>query len=180
MVSLYGRSAEEQKRYDNTDRLISAAYNGLLWEVQQCIPISDVNGFESKALRVAIERGHVDCVKALIPHTDEVWVEHYALRAACKSHQVGMFELLVPHTDSMEVSRLMEWLLNNHHETTARGLLPYVQLDEVAQRMNRFATPSKGVGLLMILQAEAQHERIHAHVSDPTLISNSTSNKRKI
>lgn len=180
MLSLYGRSTEEQKRYDNTDRLISAAYNGLLREVEEYIPISDVNGFESKALRVAIERGHIDCVKALIPHTDEVWVEHYALRAACKSHQVGMFEVLVPHTDSMEVSRLMEWLLNNHHETTARGLLPYVQLDEVVQRMNRLATPSKGVGLLMILQAEEQKKIIHKHVDDTTLANNPTSNKRKL
>lgn len=180
MSYLYGRSAEEQKRYDNTDRLISAAYNGLLWEVQQCIPISDVDGFESKALRVAIERGHVDCVKALIPHTDKVWVEHYALRTACKNHQVVMFELLVPHTDSMEVSRLMAWLLDNQHETTARGLLPYVQLDEVAQQMNRFANPSKGVGLLMVLQAEEQNKILHEHVSDTALSSSPTSNKRKI
>lgn len=176
MIFLKGRTAQDQERYENTDRLISAAYNGMLWEVEQYIPISNVDGFESKALRVAIERGHVECAKALIPHTSHVWVEHYALRAACKSHQISMFALLVPHTDSIEVTRLMAWLLNNEHESTARGLLPYVQLDDVAEKTKRVTYPSKGFELLMRLQAEAQKDVIQSNLGETA----PTSCKRKI
>lgn len=162
----YGRSKEEQERYENTDRLISAAYNGLLWEVEKYIPISNVDGFESKALKVSIERGHIECVKALIPHTSVLWVQRFALRTACKSNQTALIDLLVPYTHSHEVSRVMVWLLDNNHEQTAAHLLPHVDTHHVAQILHRFPNGEEGLALLERLQAQDQKRIISEHLKD--------------
>lgn len=162
----YGRSKEEQERYENTDRLISAAYNGLLWEVEKYIPISNVDGFESKALKVSIERGHLECAQALIPHTSVVWVKRFALRTACKSNQTAMIDMLIPYTHSNEVSRVMVWLLDNNCEQTARALLPHVDPHHVAQILHRFPNGSEGLALLERLQAQAQKQIISEHLGE--------------
>lgn len=164
----YSRSKEEQDRYENTDRLISAAYNGLLWEVKKYIPISNVDGFESKALKVSIERGHIECAQALIPHTSPVWLQRFALRTACKSDQTAMIDLLVPHTRSHEVSRVMAWLLDNNREQTARDLLPHVDKNDVVQILQRFPNGSEGLALFERLQAHAQKQIISEHLEGAT------------
>lgn len=163
------RSPEEQQRYENTDRLISAAYNGMLWEVEQYIPISNVDGFESKALRVAIERGHLECAKALIPHTSTHWVSRLALRTACQSDQPSFFDTLVPHTKHNDVLRLMVWLLDNNREETAQELFKCVDYTDVVKALDRLPNPQRGLDVLEKLQARRQKQTIETQLSSKNL-----------
>lgn len=170
------RSPQEQERYENTDRLISAAYNGMLWEVEKYIPISNVDGFESKALKVAIERGHLECAKALIPHTSTMWVSRFALRTACQSDQTAFFETLVPHTQHKDVLKMMVWLLNHNRKETAQKLYKYVDYNDVVKTLQRFIVHENGLELLEELQAQRQKDAIETQVVAHGL----TSTQRKI
>lgn len=136
------RTQSEQERYDNTDRLISAAYNGLLWEVQEYIPVSNVNGFDSKALRVAIENGHTDCARELLPHTNPTWVSRFSLRAACLQPNTEMVEMLIPHNDKRAVIVCMVWALGNNQEM-AEMLWGHVEHPDLEEYMSQVLVGSK-------------------------------------
>lgn len=158
------RSKAEQDRYDNTDRLISAAYNGQAWEVKQLIPVSDVDGFESKALRVAIERNHIPCVELLLPHTNPHWVKRWGLRTVAEHGRSEMVRLFVPHCDGydLEVSTMLA--LKGGHADVARALLPLVNVEGVLHLLERYRKPQLAWDTLQQVQAEIQKQVLEAEV----------------
>lgn len=173
---LYARSPLEQERYANTDRLISAAYNGLLWEVENMIPISDVDGFESKALRVAIENGHTDCARALLPHTSMVWVSRWGVPTAVKSGQEQMVELLIPLSNDTGLKAGVLSALETEQTKVARMLLAHVDVNDISKTLMMRHYSTQSIDLFNVLCAQMQSETIHNHIANPQY----SAHKRKI
>lgn len=84
---------------NNTERLIEAAKNGDLQEVNRLIPISDPKHNDSQALRVAISNDHMDCAQALIGVSSDY---NYALSIAAHNNQLEFLKILMPLSDNHE------------------------------------------------------------------------------
>ena len=80
----------------NTERLLEAAKNGNLTEVNRLIPLSDPQHNYSAALRAAIDNNQIECVKALIGVSGEY---DFVLQAAARNNRVECVKMLLPFSN---------------------------------------------------------------------------------
>lgn len=103
----------------NNQRLLEAIKNGDVNEVQRLIPISDPNHENIFALRYAVERGNIECVKALIPVSEKY---DTALTAAARNNKVEYVKLLLPLSGDHEEA--LNAAAKDNHIECVKLLLP--------------------------------------------------------
>ena len=81
---------------------------------------------KSIALRLAADKGHLECVKLLIPHSDPKADDSAALRWAAEEGHLECVKLLIPHSDpKADDSAALRWSANNGHLECVKLLIPH-------------------------------------------------------
>lgn len=100
--------------------LVEAAFQGDSVKVQRLIPISECLVYDYAA-RMAIENGHVECVKLLVKHMDE----YHALLAAASCGLTDDIRILLPQCDNEAIRRGFVRAAAEGHVESVKLLMPY-------------------------------------------------------
>ena len=106
--------------------------NGVMFAVQHCNPTAH----NSKALRLAVQRGHHAVVEFLIPHSQVGAEKSSALARAVKNNDRDMVALLLPYSNARDdKSYALYCAIVNHNQDIAKLLWDHSNLGAVGERL---------------------------------------------
>lgn len=144
--------------------------DGVVFAVAHCDP----KAHNSKALRLAVERGHYKVVEFLIPHSHVAAEKSSALVRAVKNNDVKMVELLLPFSNARdEKSYALYCAIVNNNIDIAKLLWPVSNLGAVGEQLRALRYQNRRMDFTHVLtdwpviwQREACQQAVNAIRSD--------------
>lgn len=154
--------------------LLYCAHNGDLDGVVFAVAHCDPKAHNSKALRLAVERGHYKVVEFLIPHSHVAAEKSSALVRAVKNNDLKMVELVLPFSNARdEKSYALYCAIVNNNIDIAKILWPVSNLGAVGEQLRALRYQNRRMDFTHVLsdwpviwQREACQQAVNAIRSD--------------